>query len=967
MNVNSLSTRRDTLSVFLSIHKVDIALCQETKAGRSTEDSDLAIAGYKLFRKDQSTRRGGLAAYVAESLQVAPERLTHLPRSTEIQLLAVRAPTKDPIYIANCYRSPNMLVAERAEWEDGVVQSLAGVPIGSPVFFFGDTNLDPRVPAENSLAVSLSALGLVSLNTTQAPTHRRRLLDYAWGRGQAEANYEAFPPLERGDGHVAVLVQLTLPCLGRRKTRRGGGRQWQKADWPEARLLAKYDRHGVQDPFNDRVRLFDPDQDVRTNDLIDDFVRAVTDILDQVVPRSRPFYVRLSSPPWMTGRIIALGNDLRYAWGLLRRAKDAATTDDSDAARHRIAEACTRYNRTRDKRNGAVKGAKNAWARRIVEEGFEGGRPWDAIRRLSGRRAALGPLRLPCGTWVTTDQAKANALAKAFKDDFTPPTTHSHRLGPCPKDHLITPHQAAIYMRKLPRGKSPGLNGLSTTALKEMSTELSPVLAELVNHVMTTQTVPSSWSSSMVVAVEKKPGAVSPREYRPISLLNAETRVLEAHLLHLLDPYLGVAERQFGFRKRSGCGDAIMRALRDVLEVADGPSPVRVGLVLLDTKRAFDSTPTSTILAALEEKGAPPNLVTTLESWIGGRELRVRVGCELSTPFVATSGVPQGSRVGPALFNLAYDPVLKVPLPPGIRRVLYCDDILVVGPVRNRQEQEALQRGVHIVEEELHRLGLKLNPTKSQLLTVSLANETLDREAAPSMRLELLDGSQVPEVSEARYLGVIFDKRLSFSSHWVAECTRIRSLIGALSRLCECNRGLMKIATTSLVVGRLQHALPYAPPTTQSDWHRLHMAIGFASRRLLNDWERDPKNEHKFVRGVDAVIKNAGYTPPLLLAQTQGLRYLYQCIYGGRAYGAWVERVEADPRTRRGTRQRTNEGPPDLELPRVRRERLRQLQPYKLLKWWAELRWWMVNPHKALASLSAFTAALPTLLPPPQQ
>ena len=240
--------------------------------------------------------------------------------------------------------------------------------------------------------------------------------------------------------------------------------------------------------------------------------------------------------------------------------------------------------------------------------------------------------------------------------------------------------------------------------------------------------------------------------------------------------------------------------------------------------------------------------------------------------------MPQGSRLGPCLFAIVYDKVLQTPLPEGVTIVCYADDLAVIGPVGCHTTETRLQRGILAVESALRNLGLCLNASKSQVLVASFKGYVLQRP------LSLRDGEPIPEVKEARYLGITLDRTLQTDQHWESEANTIRSLAGSIHRVCQGNKRLERIAVKGLIEGRLNYGLPCAPPSKQSTWNHLASSMALAGRYLLNEWSRQMvvTEDGEFLRyrqNGGLVIASAGLSHPKDLHDRQSLRFLYQAVH----------------------------------------------------------------------------------------
>ena len=146
-----------------------------------------------------------------------------------------------------------------------------------------------------------------------------------------------------------------------------------------------------------------------------------------------------------------------------------------------------------------------------------------------------------------------------------------------------------------------------------------------------------------------------------------------------------------------------------------------------------------------------------------------------SSPARITSGVPQGSILGPLLFTISMDPILNLSLSKDARIVLYADDILLYKPIRTHADATAFQMDATMVTDWITSSGLKLNSAKTKLLTIS-------RKCFPPQLSININGTPVSRVSSLQYLGVTISSDLSWSSHIINTCNKARKQLGFLYR-----------------------------------------------------------------------------------------------------------------------------------------------------------------------------------------
>lgn len=149
-----------------------------------------------------------------------------------------------------------------------------------------------------------------------------------------------------------------------------------------------------------------------------------------------------------------------------------------------------------------------------------------------------------------------------------------------------------------------------------------------------------------------------------------------------------MSERQYGFRNGRSTIDAMLY-MKEYIQEAMDEREVVVG-VSLDIKNAFNSIPRGTIIEAMRKKKFPRYLVRIISSYLKDRFIRYK-NCEgRICDRRVMAGVPQGSVLGPVLWNIAFDIVLETRLLYDGRTIAYADDTLLL--VKARDHNTALQR-----------------------------------------------------------------------------------------------------------------------------------------------------------------------------------------------------------------------------------------------------------------------------------
>ncbi|VVC33691.1 Reverse transcriptase domain [Cinara cedri] len=364
---------------------------------------------------------------------------------------------------------------------------------------------------------------------------------------------------------------------------------------------------------------------------------------------------------------------------------------------------------------------------------------------------------------------------------------------------------------RIPSGKAPGPDGIPNEVLRQVSCLKPSLLQGVFNLCLRSKVFPSIWKRAKLVLLHKGPGKPTSEasSFRPLSLLNAAGKLFERLILgrlvvHLNTPGLGLNQRQFGFRRGRSTVGAISRVLGIAREAARGAVQNRhlCAMVSLDVRNAFNSAPWEKIDGALRRKQVPRYLVELIRSYLSDRMIVVgerRVFKEV------TCGVPQGSVLGPTLWNVFYDSLLDLEMPSGIELVAFADDVAVVGVAHTGELlAQILNPALDRVARWMRDNGLKLAAHKTVAVLLTKKNVY----TLPEL---LIEGQPVEFSRSVRYLGVEIDQRLTFTGHVGRVAKAAAETAMAICRLMP-NVGGPSAAKRRLLGTVVQSKLLYAAP-----------------------------------------------------------------------------------------------------------------------------------------------------------
>ena len=278
--------------------------------------------------------------------------------------------------------------------------------------------------------------------------------------------------------------------------------------------------------------------------------------------------------------------------------------------------------------------------------------------------------------------------------------------------------------------------------LKLASSAITKPICSIFNHSIKTSTFPTSWKHAIVHPLHKGGDPSSLSNYRPISILPACSKVLERHVKHQF--YRHLSENGLIYPLQSGfcpghstttsllfCTDTWSKAL---------DSGKFVATLFINVSKAFDTVNHSLLLSKFTNLGLDPSTVQWFRSYLANRSQSTHVEGHTSTSRPLSSGVPQGSILGPSLFSVFIND-----LPDTITdstTVLFADDttIFVAGhDISNITN--TLQNCLNLVNLWMKSNGLKLNPLKTNSMLLHSSRKT----NLPPLNLTL-DGHTIKQV-----------------------------------------------------------------------------------------------------------------------------------------------------------------------------------------------------------------------------
>lgn len=915
-NCQSAVNKAEFINSLTKVSDIQVLALTETWVRPENTVTPTALSVDAVFSHTprSSGRGGGTGIIFSQSWNFSQFKPLDNIRSFEYHAVQVTAPIK--AYMVVVYRPPG------GHLDNFIVELdllLSDIPDdGTPLVVMGDMNIHLDKAQATDFISLLSSFDLKLVHTP--PTHKAgKTLDLILTRSCSTANLSV-TPLHLSD-HYFIQFSLGLPESQQCTTQLTSYR----------RNLRSLDQTQLSDEVSAAIASHNESFTLSVNEATDTFCSSLTSSLDKLCPLvSKP--TRKSPPcPWLTEVIRMQRAGLRAAERKWHKSKQSV---DLSAYQQKLS--CF---------TSALKSAKKAFYQTKICAAT------DARKLFSAFNSLLSPANPQPSSMLTPDMFASYFTDKVttISSQFSEPVLLSS-LPPASEASLssFSPLNESEVTRLLLDSKPTTcpLDPIPSHLLQAIEPTITPAVTGIINSSLSTGVFPAAFKQARVTPLLKKPSLnpVQVENYRPVSLLPFLSKILERTVFKQLSEYLQnndlLDQYQSGFRRGHSTETALLSVTESLrLARAAGQSSV---VLLLDLSAAFDTVNHQILLSTLSSLGISGSALQWFKSYLTGRSFRVSWRGGVSKLHGLSTGVPQGSVLGPLLFSIYITSLGAIIRSHGFSYHCYADDtqLFLSFPPDDTTVSARISSCLADISKWMRERHLQLNLSKTELVIIP-ASPTVE----PQISIQLGSNNLLP-TNSARNLGVMIDDQLTFKVHVASIARSCRFALYNIKKIRPyLTEHAAQLLVQALVISRIDYCNSLLAGLPVCTVKPLQMIQNAAARLVFNQ----PKRAH-----VTPLLISLHWLPVAARIKFKALIIAYKAVTKtAPVYLESLIQVYTPSRPLRSASERR------LVLPAHQAPRsLARLFSSVAPKWWNDL----PNSIRSAESLSTFKRNLKTLL-----
>lgn len=838
---NTQGLRSSTNRFFLSSSNCifDIILLCETWLLPRVESSELFDDSFNVFRLDRSvcnsekTNGGGVLIAVRTNYD---SDTIEVPDSETIECISVRVKLSGSFLYCHCAYVPPRSPIETYQLHIKSIEYIAGLLRPTDrIIICGDFNLpdvswcpsdtnqatflptNVRADDESLVCDTMLGLGLSQVNGIH--NSRGVFLDLVFCSDSDNTSVrESIGPLLREYEYhkpIDIILDCSIECesppIGNETF------NFRKTDF---RLLSAFLARVDWDGVFAHCRSVDR--------MIDSFYTLLYTGFELFVPK-RTVTSRTGHPPWYNSKLLNLRNRKNRAF------KQYSTTGQ--------VQYHLKYRRLRSEFDRCQRRLYDAYMRRIQSNIRND--PRSFFSYVDQRRKTSGyPQQMSFNGVSSSNTADTcNLFAQFFKSVYVPcPDLNlndglggAHELGSI----TLTCNDVLNGLLKLRNKWTIGPDVVPPIVLKRCAGSICKPLLRIFRDSLRSGIFPSHWKISKITPIFKSGSRRQVENYRGIAILPAVGKLFESIVARIVRARLFdvITPNQHGFMAGRSTTTNLLEFTSYALKVIEAKSQLDV--VYTDFSKAFDRVPLDILVNKLSGLGVHHTLLSWIKSYLYGRVQYVQIGDACSNEFHATSGVPQGSHLGPFLFILFINDIPDCFM--HSKSLLYADDQKGFHKIDNNEDAIVFQNDLNNLQRWCEINRLPLNVEKCYCTTFT-------RKKEPIIFDYSIGGRILNRKCEVKDLGVTFGAKLDFNTHIDLITSRAYSMFGFMIRACVDMDDLNAFRT--IYCSLIRSILEYCSPVW-SPWYQVHIDRIESMQRKFVRYAYRKVTHQRFVHYLD--------------------------------------------------------------------------------------------------------------------
>lgn len=793
-NVRGLNTKVTDFFNAVASSNFSFIAVTETWLSAHVSNAELFPSAYTVFRSDRKfsqlglSRGGGALLAVRDGYEALPLDLSgslfvNLP---SVDIVGAKVALQGKTLTLVCvYVPPNFTVAQYNSFFDALssVQDI----FGSYVLLLGDFNLSGYVVSRSSTNPPGAILALNNfLTLSHLSQHCSVVNDYDHILDLVISDLECIVEkavdllVDEDLNHPALAIHLPSLHLPQQTHNAQNSFVWnfKKGNLALLYSMLEHSNWSAVDHFSDPVAACK-------------YLYERVDALFEIsIPKTR--LLSGSFPPWFNGSIIRKVRIKHRLWSRFRRS--------------RTAEALSQYREHRSSLRNEIRCAHAGYLRQL-EESISSD-PANFWKHISSKRSSDAGFTLRVsGEQVSDSQGIADAFAIYFMNSYVPSSSSDIDFDlPSTSDNtsfhidLITEEEVLSALKRLKGKPTAGPDNIPSFILRDCCSVFTTPLTKIFNLCLRTSIFPDVWKLSKLCPVFKKGDRADVSNYRPITIISNFAKVFESVLYTRMYNFFSdqLVDCQHGFVAGRSTVTNLLCVSQYIANSLD--RRLQCDVIYTDFSKAFDRLDHGILLTKLRKIGLSPDLLSVFKSFLCNRKQFVSFRGHRSSIISVTSGVPQGSILGPLLFNIFVNDIVDN-LDDDVHCLLYADDLKLYSQITCIHDCRKLQHNLDMVFQWCELNRLYLNPNKCSVMSYGLIQQTLEHNYN-------ISGSTLNRPDTVRDLGVIFDPKMSFIGHINHVVGNAFKMLGFIMRNCRdfAKGETLVLLYNSFVRSRLEYA-----------------------------------------------------------------------------------------------------------------------------------------------------------------